>query len=403
MSQTPDRSTPTDLLWPGDHLAGDLFTEAALFEAVLRMESLWLSGLHTLGLCPVPVAELGLSFDRQQLRSEITASGNPVAPFVAAVRRSLESEAPEAAPWLHRGLTSQDVLDTVLMLEAKRTVEIVRGRMVDQIQALAGLADRHRGTRQTGRTLTQPAVPITFGLKAAQWLAGVLDAYDDVAALRFPIQLGGAAGTLAAIAELGIPEPLAVASTYADALGLDAALPWHTNRAPVTRIGDALVRCTDAWGRIANDVLTLNRPEIGELEETGGGTSSTMPHKQNPVGAVLVRRAALAAPQLAATLHLAAADTGDERPGGAWHAEWPALRDLGRRTAATAHLAATMIDGLRVDAHRMEDNLLEHEQDLLTEQATMAELAGHAPQAEYLGVADGIVDAVLTRAKRVTA
>ena len=137
------------------------------------------------------------------------------------------------------------------------------------------------------RTLTQHAVPTTFGLKVAAWLTGVLDAYDDLAAAAFPAQLGGAAGTRRRDRS---------SSGAATSPRRGVAGRWHTTRAPVTRLGDALVGCTDAWGRIANDVLTMSRPEIGELAEGAGGGSSTMPHKANPVLSVLLRRAALTTP-----------------------------------------------------------------------------------------------------------
>jgi 3-carboxy-cis,cis-muconate cycloisomerase len=128
-------------------------------------------------------------------------------------------------------------------------------------------------------------------------------------------------------------------------------------RRPVTRAGDALVATTDGCGRIARDVLELSRAEIGELSEARGGGSSSMPHKANPVLSVLVRRAALTTPQLAATLHLAAAEQVDERADGAWHAEWDTSRLLARRTAIAADQTADLLAGLRVHADRMAANL----------------------------------------------
>ena len=198
------------------------------------------------------------------------------------------------------------------------------------------------------RTLTQHAVPTTFGLKAATWLAGVLDAYDDVAALTFPVQIGGAAGTHGGRRRAG-PRPGGRPGAGGRRLGLTDGPAWHTVRSSVTRLGDALVRCTDAWGRIAKDVLTLCRPEIGEAREGAGGGSSTMPQKPNPVLSVLIRRAALTTPMLGATLHLAAAPQVDERADGGWHAEWATLRDLVRRTLVAASQTFDLLDGLEVD------------------------------------------------------
>ena len=223
--------------------------------------------------------------------------------LVALLRDGLRDASPDAATWLHRGLTSQDVVDSALMMcAARRRRTGIRGSLREQVVLLSRLVEEHRATPMVARTLTQHAVPSTFGLKAAGWLTGVLDAYDDVAALVLPVQVGGAAGTMAATVELaaGLPDPVEVAHQLsvelADRLGLAPSTPWHTSRASVTRLGDASVRCTDAWGRIAGDVLVLGRPEVGELSEGVGGGSSTMPHKSNPVLSTLVRRAALTTP-----------------------------------------------------------------------------------------------------------
>ena len=337
------------------------------------------------------------------------AGGNPVIGLVALLRDRLGERAgardADAARWLHRGLTSQDVLDTALLLCARDTVAEVRRQLTAQVARLAELADEHAGTVMAGRTLTQHAVPFTFGLKAAGWLSGVLDAYDAVVALRWPAQLGGAAGTRAAWVELagGLPDPEEVASALAvdvaTRLQLAPADPWHTTRTAVTRLGDALVGCTDAWGRIANDVLTLSRPELGELSEGTGGGSSTMPHKANPVLSTLVRRAALTTPQLGATLHLAAAESVDERADGGWHAEWATLRDLARRTVVAAAQATDLLVGLRVHADRMRAHHDDAAEDLRAEQRTMADLAGRAPSAHYLGVSSRLVGAAVARAR----
>ncbi|MGZ4495716.1 MAG: 3-carboxy-cis,cis-muconate cycloisomerase, partial [Nocardioides sp.] len=162
------------------------------------------------------------------------------------------------------------------------------------------------------------------------------------------------------------------------------------------------VRCTDAWGRIANDVLTLSRPEIGELAEGSGGRSSTMPHKANPVLSTLVRRAALAAPGLGATLHVAAAEQVDERADGGWHVEWDTLATLLRRTVVAGSQTADLLAGLRVHADRMAAMLERAHDDVRAEQQTMAALAGHAPRDDYLGLGADLTDAVLSRAVRIT-
>lgn len=389
----------SDLFWPGDDRAGEHFTDAAFIGAMVSVEGYWLATLGALGIAPVRVGELDFDVDRAELGRAAEHGANPVIPLVEVLRRGLEQTAPDAAPWIHRGLTSQDVVDTALMLMARDAVGAVRSEVRRQVRDLARLAQTHRDTAMVARTLTQHAVPTTFGLKAAQWLTGVLDAADGLDRLTYPIQLGGAAGTRSAMVELGMDRPAAVVTVLAGQLGLDDSRPWHTTRAPVTRIGDALVGCTDAWGRIARDVLTLGRPEIGELSEAVGGGSSTMPQKANPVLSTMVRRAAMAAPQLGATLHVAAAEQVDERADGAWHAEWATLRTLARRTVVAASQTSDLLSGVQVHDDRMRSTLESARHDVLAEQRGIAELAGHDPTGDYVGAAGALVDEALDRAR----
>ncbi len=317
----------SDLFWPGDRRAGDLFTDRAFLEAMVRVESGWV--------------EVELRVPDDEL--DVEAGGNPVIPLLDALRKAN----PDVV--LHEGLTSQDVLDSALMLLLRDAVAAVVDHLGQAVESLARLTSEYGGTAMTGRTLTQSALPITFGDKLGVWRAGLAEAAADLEALSFPVQVGGPVGT----AREG-------AANLAGRLGLAEAPSWHTQRRPVTRAGDALVAATDACGRISRDVLVLGRPEIGELSEAVGGGSSSMPHKANPVLSILVRRAALTAPQLAATLHLAAADQVDERADGAWHAEWDTLRLLARRTVVAASQTAELLDGLRVHPDRMAENLERH-------------------------------------------
>lgn len=399
-----------DLFWPGDERAGDLMGQPALLAAMVRVEAAWLASLCSHGVAPEEAYDdlTGL-VDENDVAAIATGAepgGNPVIPLVGLLRDRVRPRNEATATWLHRGLTSQDVLDTALSLCLRDVLDRVSAELHTQLGTLADLAERHRGTLMVGRTLTQPAVPITFAVKVASWLDGVVDAVEAVSAARdaLPAQLGGAAGTMAAAVELADPErALAMVRDTVTALGLQGGTPWHSQRGRVTRTGDALVRCTDAWGRIANDVLTGSRPEIGELSEGSGGGSSTMPHKANPVLSVLVRRAALTGPTAAAQLHLAAAEADDERPDGAWHTEWATLRDLGRRTVVAGSQTTQLLGSLQVHADAMKDNLAAALPGVLAEQRTMAALADHEPAedpASYLGVADALVDSTLERARR---
>lgn len=401
----------TNLLWPGDERAGQHMSDPALLQAMVAVESAWLGALMAAGLAPaaeVDLRHLVGEQDCERLACEAEDGGNPVIGLVALLRQRAGRA---LSPWIHRGLTSQDVLDTALMVALRAVIAQLGDQLATQINTLSALAGAHRGTPMVARTLTQHAAPTTFGAKAAGWLNGVLDAHDRVAALHTPAQLGGAVGTWSATVELaslatGAADPGELAErvvrTAATTLGLDYRAPWHTARGPVTVAADALVACTDSWGHIASDIVTLARPEIGELGEPSGGAgrggSSSMPHKRNPVLSILIRRAALAAPPLAATLHQAAALANDERPDGAWHVEWDTLRTLARRTLVASSQCGELLAGLQVHAGRMAENL--RAENLLGEQQAIAELAGKEPSPTYYGAIDRLIDESIGRARR---
>jgi 3-carboxy-cis,cis-muconate cycloisomerase len=394
----------TDLFWPGDHLAGELMSDAAFLRAMLTVEQRWLDGLVDAGIAPpaarTPLAGHVDAADAEAIARGADADGNPVSGLVALLRK----RTPQAASrWLHRGLTSQDVVDTALMLCLRDVLDRIAAEVAIQVEALAELADTHRDTPMLARTLTQPALPSTAGVKVAAWLTGLLDAAEPLADVRtaLPAQIGGAVGTLAAVVELAgsVEAAVALADSMADGLGLSPAPPWHTTRSPITRIGDLLVGFCDAWGHIGADVATGSRAEIGEFAEGHGGGSSTMPHKANPVRSVLIRRTALTAVPLAATLHAASAGSVDERADGAWHAEWATIKTLARRTVIAAVHTSELLTGLRIDTQRAAANLA-GAGDLRAEQRAMAELAGRQPDPAYLGAADLLVDAILDRAAR---
>lgn len=402
----------TNLLWPGDHRAGEYMTDRTLLRSMVAVESVWLRALSAAGLAPADCAGVDLELvvgehDCELLALTAEDGGNPIIGLVAQLR---ERSAPAVAPWIHRGLTSQDVVDTSLMLGVRAVVDRLTAQLSEQISTLSALAATHRATPMVARTLGQHAAPTTFGAKAAGWLNGVVDAYEGLDALETPVQIGGAVGTQSAIMELatltGAVDTAEISDdvirSAATALGLSTRAPWHTTRTPVTAVADAFVRCTDSWGRIASDVVTLARPEIAELSEpaaTKRGGSSSMPHKRNPVLSILLRRAAMSAPQLAATLHTAAALANDERPDGAWHAEWDTLRTLARRTVVAGSQCGELLAGLQVHPGAMAENLCRT--DVFGEQRAIAELAGKAPSATYFGAVDRLIDESLDRAQRM--
>lgn len=369
----PLRALDVGLLSPVTVGTGDEVADAAVLDALVTAEVALVHAYGALGLAPSGAVEAiesslgwqgpedgcrGHGLDAADLARAGVAGGNPVIPLVGLLKERVPAE---ARVWIHRGATSQDILDSALMRVAFASAAETASALRRTESALARLAEAHALDVGAARTLTQHGVPTTLGLRFSGWLRGVRRAADrlDAARAALPAQLGGAGGTLASFVELFDEESaLALPAAYARALRLSAPdAPWHTNRWPVTELGDALVQAIDALGKIATDVATLSRTEIAELSEGSGGGSSAMPQKQNPVASVLIRSAALRAPQLGATLHLAAALAADERPDGAWHAEWPTLRELLRLARGAAAHGESLVAGLRVDRNAASRNI----------------------------------------------
>jgi 3-carboxy-cis,cis-muconate cycloisomerase len=277
---------------------------------------------------------------------------------VPLVRALVATNDGKPAP-VHRGATSQDAMDTAAMLVAARTGQLLLQDLGGATAACAALATRHRHTLMTARTLLQPALPTTFGLKAAGWLVGLSEAYTTLAHAisdDLAVQLGGAAGTMAAFGSQGP----ALSRALAHRLGLqDPTVPWHTDRSRVVRLGAALVAVASACAKVAFDVALLAQAEVGELAEggTGRGGSSTMPQKANPIGSVSILAASRHAHGALATL-VAASVQDHERAGtGGWHAEWAPLTDLLRATGGCAAGADALLTGLVVNERKMAENL----------------------------------------------
>lgn len=371
----------TGLLAPGwaGSAAASATGDHAYLRALLDAEAALTRAQAAMGLAPAEAATAVTeaagagSFDVRSLAERARAGGNPVIPLVADLTKAVGET---YGPYVHRGATSQDIMDTATMLVAARALDLVLADLGRTARALSLLAAEHRDTAMPGRTLTQHAVPTTFGLKAAGWRALVLDARDRMQAVRdsLPAQLGGAAGTLAAFGAYGASDPAGLPEAYAAQLGLRAPdLPWHTLRTPIGDLAGCLAFTAGALGKLAVDVLTLSRTEIAEVVEGSGGGSSAMPHKSNPVRSTLIASAARRAPQLAATLYGALAAE-DERAAGAWHAEWEPLRDLLRLVGGAARDAAELARGLRVRPEAMREHLdLTH--GLIVSERLSAELA----------------------------
>jgi 3-carboxy-cis,cis-muconate cycloisomerase len=344
------------------HARGDAaaaVTGGAWLQAMLDAEAALARALASAGVIAEAEAEaiaaacVAERFDAGAIAAAAAGAGNPVVPLKAALTEAVGGP---AAAHVHRGATSQDILDTAAMLVAARALDPLLDDLLAARTAAGELARAHRDTPMAGRTLLQQAVPVTFGLKAAGWMAGLEDArrwLNELRVERLAAQLGGAAGTLASLGEAGP----AVAEAYADELGLpEPLLPWHTLRGRVGELASALAVTSGAVAKVARDVVLLSQTEVAEVREARGGGSSAMPHKRNPVASICALACAQQAPGLAATL-LGAMAHEHERAAGSWHAEWRPLSELLRSTGSAVAWLREALEGLEVDPERMRANL----------------------------------------------
>lgn len=329
-------------------------------------------------------------FDVTALYREAAVVGVPAIPLVRMLTAHIEGDAKKFVHW---GATSQDVIDTAMMLQMRDGIDRLIDGLMAVCAACATLAEQHRHTLIVGRTLLQQALPITFGLKAARWLALTT---RQVRALReqrkrtLAVQFGGAAGTLAALGANG----LRVVELLAEELGLPAPdLPWHTERDRVAQIAATLGVVAGAMAKIAGDIALLAQTEVGEVTEgaaPGKGGSSAMPQKHNPVDAI----GALASARLAIGLvpvMLSAMAQEHERAAGGWQAEWAALPNLFRFTASAVEHVRGTVSGLQIDAARMNANLTLTGGLIMAESLMMA-LAPHIGRPEAQRIAQVVCD-----------
>jgi 3-carboxy-cis,cis-muconate cycloisomerase len=351
-------AAPVDVLLVPAELRAAVAPRAWL-EAMLEAERALAAAGAAAGLVPPEAAaEIGGAcdadrYDAEALAVEGRAAGNAAEPLVRALA---DAVGPDASRWVHRGATSQDVVDTAAMLVARTALGAIVAEADRVAAACATLARDHRSTPMAARTLLQQAVPTTFGLKAAGWLVAVVGARDALARLRrerLAAQLGGAAGTLSAFGEHG----LAVLEAFAGELGLVVpVLPWHADRTRVAELGAALGAAAGMAAKIALDVQLLAQTEVGELAEGNAGGSSTMPHKRNPVGATLARACAELASAHAGVLERSLVGE-HERAAGVWQAEPAALSGALAYAGGALHALAGSLESLVVDPAAMRRNL----------------------------------------------
>lgn len=375
----------------GDAAMNALFSDRVRLQRMLDFEAALARAEAGIGIVPQAAIKLitrhcdARAFDLDAIGEAARMAGNPAIPMVKLLTAAVKADDAEAARWVHWGATSQDAIDTGLVLQLRDALGLIDDGCAALIEVLAKLADEHRGTLMAGRTWLQQAVPVTFGLKCAGWLDALLRERQRIAELRprlLVLQFGGAAGTLASLGDRGVD----VAQALAEELGLVLpATPWHTARDRIAEAGSVIGLLAGSLGKIARDLALMMQTEVAEAFEPaaeGKGGSSTMPHKRNPVGCSVVLANALRVPGLIATL-FSALPQEHERGLGNWPAEWETLPEIFRLTAGSLAALTPTLAGLEVDTARLRENLDATRGLLYAERVTMALAEAMGKQAAH--------------------
>ncbi len=342
-----------------------IFSDARRIQGMLNFEAALARAEARVGMIPPEAAEAIAArcqverFDLSEIARATAKAGNPAIPLIAALTEQVASENAEAARYVHWGATSQDAMDTGLMLQLRDALDTLDGDLARLARACATLAEATAGTPMAGRTWLQQASPTTFGLKVAGWLSAINRHRQRLRRLRprvLVVQLGGSVGTLAGFGALGIE----VAAALADDMGLALPdIPWHAERDRVAEVATTLGLLAGTLGKMARDTSLLAQTEVGEAfepDEPGKGTSSTLPQKRNPVGASVALAAATRVPGLVATM-LAAMPQEHERGLGGWQAEWETLPEVACLTAGALAQMTQVVESMELDSDRMRANL----------------------------------------------
>jgi 3-carboxy-cis,cis-muconate cycloisomerase len=353
-----------DTLFTSDAMRA-LFSDRARISRMLEFEAALAQAEAGAGVIPQAAADAIAAqcnvdaFDVAAIGKAAWSAGNLAIPLVAALTRNVAAAEPAAQGYVHWGATSQDVVDTGLVLQLRDALASIDADLAQLAHALAREARRHAATILAGRTWLVQAVPITLGVKLAAIVSALDRHRDRVARARrhdLVLQFGGAAGTLASLHDKG----LAVTHALGQRLALDVPdMPWHTERDRLCDVASTLGMLTATLGKLARDLSLLAQTEVGEAFEPavpGRGGSSTMPQKRNPVGASIALAAAVRVPGLVATM-LSAAVQEHERGLGNWPAEWETLPQIVLLTAGALGAMAEVADGLEIDESRMRANL----------------------------------------------
>ncbi|MCX2542118.1 3-carboxy-cis,cis-muconate cycloisomerase [Pseudomonas sp. COW5] len=343
----------------------EVFCDQGRVQAMLDFEAALARAEARVGVIPASAvasienacrAEL---FDFAALGEAIATAGNSAIPLVKALGKRIAASDAEAERYVHLGATSQDVMDSGLVLQLRQALALIEGELAQLAESLATQAKRHAATPLAGRTWLQHATPVTLGMKIAGWLGAITRSRQRLRELKprlLVLQFGGASGTLAALGEQALP----IACALAEELQLTLPeQPWHTQRDRIVEFGAVLALIAGSLGKLGRDISLLMQTEAAEVFEPsapGKGGSSTMPHKRNPVGAAVLIGAATRVPGLVSTL-FSALPQEHERSLGLWHAEWETLPDICCLVSGALQQARLLAEGLEVDAARMGRNL----------------------------------------------
>ncbi|VVP73123.1 3-carboxy-cis,cis-muconate cycloisomerase [Pseudomonas fluorescens] len=343
----------------------EVFCDQGRVQAMLDVEAALARAEARVGLIPAsavaPIEKACRAdlYDFAALGEAIATAGNSAIPLVKALGKQIAATDAEAERYVHLGATSQDVMDTGLVLQLRQALDLIESDLAQLADALAAQAQRHAATPMAGRTWLQHATPVTLGMKIAGWLGAVTRSRQRLRELKprlLVLQFGGASGTLAALGEQALP----IAQALAEELQLTLPeQPWHTQRDRVVEFGAVLGLIAGSLGKLGRDISLLMQTEAAEVFEPsapGKGGSSTMPHKRNPVGAAVLIGAATRVPGLVSTL-FSAMPQEHERSLGLWHAEWETLPEICCLVSGSLQQARLLADGLEVDAARMARNL----------------------------------------------
>lgn len=346
------------------------------FEAALARAQASSGLIPSSAVAPIEAACRAELYDFEALGLAIASAGNSAIPLVKALGKQIASVSPEAERYVHLGATSQDVMDSGLVLQLRAALELIEQDLQQLGEVLAQQAQRYATTPLAGRTWLQQATPVTLGMKIAGWLGAVTRSRQRLQALKprlLSLQFGGASGTLAALGDQALPVAHALAAELKLAL---PDQPWHTQRDRLVEFGAVLGLVAGSLGKMGRDISLLMQTEAAEVFEPsapGKGGSSTMPHKRNPVGSAVLISAATRVPGLLGTL-FSAMPQEHERSLGLWHAEWETLPQICCLVAGALAQALNIAQGLEVDAQRMAQNLdLTH--GLVLAEAVSIELA----------------------------